>query len=154
RANAAVVQFGREDVALVRRMRVPADRWGFMVPLTVPGSARWNGCAIHGGEIVVCAPGSGGYAFDPSGMGFAVVSMPESRVPVPLDVLRTTVAAGESAVVRPVACRASALRAELLALDAAACAAGVIADGPSRFQRVALHLARCVSPASPSIPNA
>src|SRR5215470_14300324 len=53
-----VLQFGREDVAVVRRIRVPADRCAFIVPLVVSESARWNARPVHGNELVVCAPRS------------------------------------------------------------------------------------------------
>src|SRR5689334_16200117 len=70
-----VVQFGREQIAIARRMRVPDDRWAFVVPLEVPRAARWDGMVIRVGELVVCAPRSEGYAFDPEGMQLAVVSV-------------------------------------------------------------------------------
>ena len=74
-----VVQFVHEDVAIVRRLRVPAGRWAFVVPLTVPESARWNACAVNGDEVVVCAPQAECYAFDPRGTIFAIISVPETR---------------------------------------------------------------------------
>ena len=74
-----VVQFVHEDVAIVRRLRIPAGRWAFVVPLTVPDSARWNACAVNGDEVVVCAPQAECYAFDPRGTIFAIISVPETR---------------------------------------------------------------------------
>ena len=77
RLREMVVQFGREDVAIVRRLRIPAGRWAFVVPLTVPESARWNACAVGGDEVMVCPPRSECYAFDPRGTKFAIVSVPD-----------------------------------------------------------------------------
>src|SRR5829696_1491051 len=74
-----VVQFVQEEVAIVRRLRIPAGRWAFVVPLTVPESARWNACAVNGDEVVVCAPQAECYAFDPRGTTFAIISVPETR---------------------------------------------------------------------------
>ena len=74
-----VVQFVHEDVAIVRRLRIPAGRWAFVVPLTVPETARWNACAVNGDEVIVCAPHAECYAFDPRGTTFAIISVPEAR---------------------------------------------------------------------------
>src|SRR5262245_60705558 len=46
RVPSVVAQFGSEDVAVVRRLRVAADRCAFMVPLAVPAAARWNGHSV------------------------------------------------------------------------------------------------------------
>jgi AraC family transcriptional regulator, ethanolamine operon transcriptional activator len=70
-----VLQFGREDAAIVRRLRVPAGRWAFVVPLAVPDSARWNACRVSGDEVIMCGPGSECYAFDPGGTKFAIISI-------------------------------------------------------------------------------
>ncbi len=72
-----VVQFAREDVAVVRRIRVPAGRCAFVVPLAVPESARWNARAVNGDELIVCAPRSECYACDPARTTFAIISVPE-----------------------------------------------------------------------------
>jgi AraC family transcriptional regulator, ethanolamine operon transcriptional activator len=73
-----VLQFVREDVAVVRRIRVPAGRWAFVVPLAVPESARWNARPVNGNEVIVCGPRSELYACDPAGTMFAIVSVAKS----------------------------------------------------------------------------
>ena len=47
-----VLQFAREDVAVVRRIRVPTGRCALVVPLAVPESARWNARPVNGNELV------------------------------------------------------------------------------------------------------
>src|SRR3954453_7251849 len=71
-----VVQFAREDVAVVRRIRVPADRCAYIVPLAVPETARWNAHPVNGNELVVCAPRSESYACDPGATLLAIISVP------------------------------------------------------------------------------
>jgi AraC-like DNA-binding protein len=71
------VQFVREDVAVARRIRVPDDRWVFLVPQAVSESARWNARRVDGRDLFVQAPGSECYAFDPAGTEFALISIPE-----------------------------------------------------------------------------
>jgi AraC family ethanolamine operon transcriptional activator len=73
-----VLQFVREDVAVVRRIRVPANRCAFVVPLSVPESARWNARPVNGNEVIVCGPRSESYACDPGGTRFAIVSVSKS----------------------------------------------------------------------------
>ena len=75
-APGLVTQFAREDVAVVRRIRVPAGRYAFIVPLAVQESARWNARPVNGNELIVCGPGSECYACDPGGTTFAIVSVP------------------------------------------------------------------------------
>jgi len=70
-----VVQFGRADVAVVRRLRAPAGRCVFLVPLFLPSSPRWNGNIIEGDEMVVCWPGTETSAIDPPRTEFAAVSV-------------------------------------------------------------------------------
>ena len=72
-----VLQFAREDVAVVRRIRVPTGRCALVVPLAVPESARWNARPVNGNELIVCAPRSESYACDPGGTAFAIISVPE-----------------------------------------------------------------------------
>src|SRR5262245_15401307 len=73
-----VLQFIREDVAVVRRIRVPAGRCAFVVPLEVTELARWNARPINGNEVIVCRPRSESYACDPGGTTFAIITVPES----------------------------------------------------------------------------
>jgi AraC family ethanolamine operon transcriptional activator len=72
-----VLQFAREDVAVVRRLRIPAGTYAFVVPLAVAESARWNGRVIHGNELIVCGPGAECHACDPGGTEFAIISVGE-----------------------------------------------------------------------------
>jgi AraC family ethanolamine operon transcriptional activator len=69
-----VAQFGSEDVAVVRRLRVPSDRWAFMVPLEVSASPRWNGHVIRSEDVLVCPPRTQCLAFDPPATRFAIVT--------------------------------------------------------------------------------
>src|SRR5262245_65632614 len=41
-----VLQRGREDIAIVRRLRAAADTWSFIVPLAVPDAASWDACPV------------------------------------------------------------------------------------------------------------
>src|SRR5262245_28090457 len=72
-----VLQAVRQEVAVVRRIRVPPGRCAFVVPLAVPESARWNARPVNGNEVLVCGPRSESYACDPGGTTFAIVSVPE-----------------------------------------------------------------------------
>ena len=73
-----VVQIGREDVAVVRRLRVPRRRWAVIVPLIVPAAARWNASAMRPQDVLICAPGTECFAFDPPGTRFAVLTFATS----------------------------------------------------------------------------
>jgi AraC-like DNA-binding protein len=74
--DSMVAQFGSEEVAVVRRMRVPADRWAFMIPLDVPDGARWNGLPVRPEDIVICPGRSEFVAFDPARTRFALLTVP------------------------------------------------------------------------------
>jgi len=76
-----VVQIGREDIAVARRLRVPETRWVLVFPIMVPDSARWNATAIRPDEALICGPGDECFAFDPAGTRFAVLSF-EAGSPV------------------------------------------------------------------------
>ena len=52
-----VVQIGREDIAVVRRLRVPAGRWVSCCPLMVPHTARWNATTMRPEDALLCGPG-------------------------------------------------------------------------------------------------
>jgi AraC family ethanolamine operon transcriptional activator len=123
RLRSMVIQFAREDVALVRRLRVPQDRWMFVVPLHVPGLARWNGHAIRGGELIVCPAGGEGYAFDPGGMRSAIISVDASSAAEMIHDPGTLPAVDGSCVLRPPATDMSGLRRRLAELGATAEAA-------------------------------
>ncbi len=70
-----VVQIAREDVAVVRRLRVPSGRWAVFVPILVPASARWNASAIGPQDALICSPGAECFGFDPAGTRFAVITL-------------------------------------------------------------------------------
>jgi AraC-like DNA-binding protein len=74
RMTSVVAQFASEEVAVARRLRVPADRWAFIVPLAVSGAARWNARAVRETDVVVCPPGTECLAFDPPATRFAIVT--------------------------------------------------------------------------------
>jgi AraC family ethanolamine operon transcriptional activator len=157
RLPSMVVQFGREQMAVARRMRTPEDRWAFLVPLAVPGSARWNGCVISGGEVVVCAPRSEGYAFDPGGMHFAVISVSPMTAAGLANASVSIAPPTDSCVLRPDPSDVSALQHELLGLEAAMTATGARdASSPSlRAHRLANRLLKCLGGrSSPSVPGA
>jgi AraC-like DNA-binding protein len=113
------LQFVHETVSVARRLRVPDDRWAFIVPLVVPRSARWNGVSILGGEVIVCSPRSEGYAFDPGGMRLAVISVSPSLAPALVSAALHAARTGESAVLEPGAAAASALCERLMVLESA-----------------------------------
>src|SRR5262245_46620999 len=118
RLGTMVVQFGCERLAVARRMRVPDDRWAFVIPLAVPGAARWNGVVIGRGELIVCAPRSEGYAFDPGGTRFVVVSVSPRAMPRLADAAISMAGVGQSCVIRPAAADLNALRDELASIEA------------------------------------
>lgn len=76
RLASMVIQFGSQDAAVVRRVRVPADRCAFMIPLTVPAGARWNGHAVRPDDVVVCPARTECLAFDPPSTKFAILTVP------------------------------------------------------------------------------
>jgi len=71
-----VLQFGQEDVATVRRLRVPEDRAAIVVPIETTPLARWNARPIGSHQLIACLPGAECFAFDPGGTHFAIVSVP------------------------------------------------------------------------------
>jgi AraC-like DNA-binding protein len=74
RFRSVVAQFASDDVAVARRLRVPADRWAFMIPLDMPSAARWNGRPVRSDDIVVCPPRTECLAFDPAFARFAILT--------------------------------------------------------------------------------
>jgi len=76
RSAAMTVQFATQNIAVARRLRTPADRWGFIVPLSVPASARWNGHPVSPDDLIVCPPSSDCLAFDPRSTQYAVLTVP------------------------------------------------------------------------------
>jgi AraC family transcriptional regulator, ethanolamine operon transcriptional activator len=149
RLPAMAVQFGCEQISVARRMRVPADRWAFVVPLAVPRSARWDGVAVHGGELIVSAPRSESYGFDPAGMSIAVVSISPAAMPEIAGAAIPFARHGESRVLRPEAVLLSALRDELVALQisaSASSAARADVTAHEAVQRLSTCLVRCLCP--------
>jgi AraC-like DNA-binding protein len=114
RLPSMVVQYTSEQMAVARHLRVADDRWALVVPLVVPGPARWNGCAVTPGDLVVCAPRSEGYAFEPRGMMFAVVSVAPSEAPGLVSAAVAATDAADSCVVHPEQDDVSALRSALI----------------------------------------
>jgi AraC-like DNA-binding protein len=148
RLTAAVMQFGHQDLAIVRRVRVPADRWACVVPLIVPGLARWNGNVITTGEIVVCPPRTESYAFDPAGMQFAIISLPIDAAFSVMGAARTSFGSSTgSLIVRPTGRDVVRLRGRLLELKAVA---EVQSDASKRYdlsvagEHVCLILGECL----------
>jgi AraC-like DNA-binding protein len=127
----AVMQFGHQELAIVRRVRVPADRWAFVVPLIVPGLARWDGNVITASELVACPPRTESYAFDPAGMQFAIISLPIDAAFSLMGSARTSLRSSKgSLIVRPTARDVVRLRGYLLELKAVA---EVQSDASKRF---------------------
>ena len=119
--TSAVAQFGHEELAIVRRVRVPADRWAFVVPLVVPGLARWDGNVITTGEIIACPPRTESYAFDPAGMQFAIISFPTDAAVSLMGAVRGYLRSSTgSLIVRPSGRDVVRLRGQLLELRAVA----------------------------------
>ncbi len=102
RLGSTVVQFGQQNLAILRRVRVPMDKWAFIVPLVVPGLARWDGRIVTSGEIIVCPPRAESYAFDPAGIQFAIISVAPGTVARYIDTARSSLCSpAGSHIVRP-----------------------------------------------------
>jgi AraC family ethanolamine operon transcriptional activator len=148
RLSSMVVQFARAEVAIVRRLRVPPDRLAFIVPLNVPGQARWNGHTIRGSEVIVCPAGGDDYAFDPAGMQFAILSIPSAISSDFIDAEHLAPADGcASSVLRPTVADSMALRRRLADLNTAAEANVNLADGgvvDEAAQGVSERLIKCL----------
>jgi AraC-like DNA-binding protein len=128
--TSAVMQFGHEELAIVRRVRVPADRWAFVVPLIVPGLARWDGNVITTGEVIACPPRTESYAFDPTGMQFAIISLPvDAAVSLMGAEWASLRSSAGSLIIRPAGRDVVRLRGHLLELRAVA---EVQSDGAKR----------------------
>jgi AraC family transcriptional regulator, ethanolamine operon transcriptional activator len=126
RFDRMVIQFGREDVATVRRLRVPADRAAFVVPIATTPLARWNARPIAPHQMVACMPGAECFAFDPGGTHFAIVSVPLGS-PIAAAARDAYGSAGGSTIITP----AEAAAFELLRyLETAASLLDVVADEP------------------------
>jgi len=143
-----VLQFAREDVAVVRRIRIPAGTWAFVVPLAVPESARWNARAIHGNELVVCGPESECDACDPGGTAFAIISVREASTAAAL--ARACLNAGTSdGMVLPRARDASRLQRRLGAAMASA-ASSLAIDAAAVRRDVSALLEACLEHTVPA----
>jgi len=79
--RAAVVQFSHEDVASVRHIRTPCNRWVFFVPLVAPRGVRWNGQPIAADMMIIGGPDAESVVFEPGGSEFAVVSVAPEAAP-------------------------------------------------------------------------
>ena len=112
RGRALVAQFARQNTAVARRTRVPADRWAFVIPLHVTAAARWDGRSVRPDEILVCPPGAESLAFDPAHTHFAIVSAPIGSSLARLAGLRVAATASEP-IALPCPATASFLRRRL-----------------------------------------
>jgi AraC family ethanolamine operon transcriptional activator len=137
-----VMQFAQEEIAVARRIRVPANRWAFIVPCAVPESARWNARAIHADDLIVCAPGSECYAFDPGGTRFAIVSVEAGYVLPPA--IRDLVERGDTAIATLPGADAGRLRWQLAGIGGER--ARPAADGVARSP----ELNQCLAHAAPA----
>jgi AraC-like DNA-binding protein len=121
RLGPVVVQFGQQDLAILRRVRVPPDKWAFIVPMVVPGIARWDGRIVMSGEIIVCPPRAESYAFDPAGIQFAMISVTPGTVARYIETARSSLCSSAgSHIVRPSYPDVRHLQAELLDVKAMA----------------------------------
>ena len=147
----AVMHFGHQELAIVRRVEVPADRWAFVVPLVVPGLARWDGHVITTGEIVACPPRTESYAFDPAGMRFAIISLPVDAAVGLMGAARTSLRSSKgSLIVRPMGRNMVRLRGQLLELKAiteAQTDASIRVDFSTASEQVCLILGECLQTA-------
>lgn len=103
------LQVGGADVSLVRRIRMPDNAWMFAVPVAMPSSARWNGCAVDAGEVITVPPGSRTYVFDPAGSRYAILVLTKKALPT----LPATQQPENSVVIRPGGAEMQALRRTL-----------------------------------------
>ena len=72
---ASVLQFTREDIASLHKIRAPSDRWLFFIPLRMPDGVRWDGCPVSPDCYVVCPPSSEGLVLHAGAIEFAIVSV-------------------------------------------------------------------------------
>jgi len=127
-----VLQFGREDVATVRRLRVPEDRAAVVIPIETTPLARWNARPIGSHQLIACMPGAECFAFDPGGTHFAIVSVPvQSRTAAA--VAHSCGTSEGSAITTP---RDLAARALHRFLAIAANTLGPMADGPRAMRAI------------------
>ena len=127
-----VLQFGREDVATVRRLRVPEDRAAVVIPIETTPLARWNARPIGSHQLIACMPGAESFAFDPGGTHFAIVSVPlTSRTAT---AVRHSCGTSEgSAIITPPDLAALTLHRFL---SVAAATVGTMADGPRAMHAI------------------
>jgi len=107
--SAAIVQFSHEDVAAVRHLRTPQNRWVFFVPLTPPRGVRWDGEAMTAETLIIGGPKSESVVFEPRGSEFAVVSVMTDAAPDVIVAARAALApsaAGGAIQAAPAAARA------------------------------------------------
>ena len=72
---ASVLQFTREDIASLHKIRAPSDKWLFFIPLRMPDGVRWDGCPVSPDCYVVCPPSSEGLVLHAGAIEFAIVSV-------------------------------------------------------------------------------
>jgi AraC-like DNA-binding protein len=111
------LQFSRDDVASIHRIRTPENRWALFVPLRAPSGVRWDGHAIGPITHIVCPPASEGFVFDPGGAEFGVVSFTRGAAPEVVDAATSALGATSAyRILRPRRSDASALVATLVDL--------------------------------------
>jgi AraC-like DNA-binding protein len=114
------LQFSRECVASVHRLRIPANRWAFFVPLAAPEGVRWDGRPVSDHLHIACAPGAESLVFDPGGAEFAVISVAPESAPDLVEMAFSKLAASGCGVVQPRRRDAERFRSALVELRATA----------------------------------
>jgi len=143
-----VLQFAHEAIANARRLRIAANRWAIVVPLTVPDTARWDARPVKRDEVIVCAPAAESYAFDPGGTSFVLVSVAAASATAA--VIRDLLQDGAATrAVRPSARDARPFLRRLRALGALAERAGSVVE-PLLVADLDTAMAGCLMRAVPA----
>jgi AraC family ethanolamine operon transcriptional activator len=141
RTASMVVQIVAQEIAVVRRVRTPADRYAFIVPLIVPAGARWNGRAVLEGDMMIYPPRREWLAFDPPSTSFGIITVEESA-PV-VRAARLLLLSHNGGPLTACGCVTSALRQELTCLCETA-ESGSAAAVPSGSSDVDVSLVACL----------
>ena len=112
---ASVLQFTREDVASLYKIRTPSDKWRFFIPLRMPDGVRWDGCAVSPDCYVVCPPSSEGLVLHAGAIEFAIVSVAALDAVDLVDAIRGRLTTAlRACVIRPPVKEARALASSLI----------------------------------------
>ena len=112
---ASVLQFTREDVASLHKIRTPSDKWLFFIPLRMPDGVRWNGCAVSPDCYVVCPPSSEGLVFHAGAIEYAIITVAAPDAVDLVDAIRGELATAVRAwIIRPPVKEARALASSLI----------------------------------------